>query len=613
MAYRTNVDARRRQTTIQITDDGRTLRHIPIGDLILQTELRVATENNIRSYRCPCRDCKGSCQKSIEVIRRHHATVGRDPFIKESILGGDPPDGYPSRGLWVEDVAFDDDVREGVGSDEAPDIGNIHADVGNDMQEDVPPPLDEYHEVQRQVMEAFDRGDALHEESGPMQEGVDEDDIAADTMDGLDELYQEATTAVFPGSKTSIVSATIILVNMCNVFHVSNKFTDELFRFLHVDLLPSGNKLPGNHYEARRSIRRLGLSYNNVHACPNGCVLFEDKYASLNTCPKCGQGRWIFGTDKVPSKVIRHFPLIPRLKRMWRSSEIARMLTGYKKHVSNDGIMRSVVDSPAWKHVDTDIAFGNFGSEIRNLRLGLALDGVNPFKLNNTNWSTWPVLILIYNLEPWFVTKKFFISLCILISGKKSPTSNNIDVFMRPLLNELHELWHGVGAQDFSQPIGSRSFTLRALLLWTISDFPALGLISGLCCKGYRGCPSCGPDTDSRMAKTGDVLHNGRTRGSKIVYGGARRYLPRNHPYRRNRRFNGKVEHRCVPRIMSGQDVICYAAWRQSYLDMGGKENGPDDPVHTTGVKRLSAFYEFDYWKVKHKISDMFCTLRTLR
>ena len=100
------------------------------------------------------------------------------------------------------------------------------------------------------------------------------------------------------------------------------------------------------------------------------------------------------------------------------------------KHVSQDCTMRSVVHSPAWKHVNVDVAFDNFGADDRNLRLALALDGVNPFKLSNTNWSTWLVLILIYNFKPWFVTKKFFMSLYILISEKRSPSSKNIDVFI---------------------------------------------------------------------------------------------------------------------------------------------------------------------------------------
>ena len=160
------------------------------------------------------------------------------------------------------------------------------------------------------------------------------------------------------------------------------------------------------------------------------------------------------------------------------------------------------------------------------------LDGVNPFKFRNTNWSTWLVLILIYNFKPWFVTKKFFISLYILISGKHSPTSSGIAVFLQPLLKELLQLWDGVFGVDFFRPEGSRSFIFCAKLMRTISDFPAYRLIFGLCCKDYKGCPCYGLDTDSRMAKTGNMLPNRGVQGSEIVYGGIRWYLPRHHPYR---------------------------------------------------------------------------------
>ena len=402
------------------------------------------------------------------------------------------------------------------------------------------------------MLEALDRGDTLHEEADGERLLHVENEEDIDIVDKLDGLYREAIGPVYPGSKMSIVSATIIIMNMCSVFRVSNTFTNEFFRFLSGDLLPKPNKLPNMHYAARKSIRRLGLHYNNIHACPSGCILYDEEYATHDICPKCMQRRWQDGSNNIPARVIRNFPLIPRLKRMWCSSEIARLLRGHTKHVSDDGIMRSMVDNLAWEHINTDVAFGNFGCDERNMRLALALDGVNPFKLSNTNWSTWPVMILIYKFEPWLVTKKFFISLCILISGKRSPSASNIDVFIRPLLNELQKLWHGVDALDFSQPQGSRRFTLHVLLMWTISDFPAYGLISGLTCKGYKGCVCCGPDTDARMATTGDMLPNRSIRGSKIVYGGIRRYLPQHHPYRRNRRFNGLEEHRARPRLLTG-------------------------------------------------------------
>jgi hypothetical protein len=97
------------------------------------------------------------------------------------------------------------------------------------------------------------------------------------------------------------------------------------------------------------------------------------------------------------------------------------------------------------------------------------------------------------------------------------------------------------------------------------------------------------------MAKTGQVLLDRSTRGSKIVYGGIHRYLVWHHPYRNIKRFNGKTRHREQPPIVLGLDVMRYATWRQSYLDLGGKEDSKDDLVLQTGVKRLSAFYKLPY------------------
>jgi len=109
------------------------------------------------------------------------------------------------------------------------------------------------------------------------------------------------------------------------------------------------------------------------------------------------------------------------------------------------------------------------------------------------------------------------------------------------------------------------------------------------------------------MVKTNDVLHNGHTRGSKIVYDGIRRYLPRHHLYWRNIRFNEQFEDHSLLKIISKQDVVRYAAWLQSYLDLGGRENGPNDLVHVTRVNRLSALYKLNYWHVRHLRLCMVC------
>jgi hypothetical protein len=140
-------------------------------------------------------------------------------------------------------------------------------------------------------------------------------------------------------------------------------------------------------------------------------------------------------------------------------------LLRYHTDFPNDDkeVMKSVVDSPAYEHVDSSVD-PTFSLDPRNLKFGLALDGVNPFKHNNTQHSTWPILLLIYNLPPVLVTKKFFIQLTILIFGKDAPTNDNIDVFLRPLIEELQMIWKGIPAQDFAEPPDQRPFTLRGIL-----------------------------------------------------------------------------------------------------------------------------------------------------
>jgi hypothetical protein len=58
-----------------------------------------------------------------------------------------------------------------------------------------------------------------------------------------------------------------------------------------------------------------------------------------------------------------------------------------------------------------------FSEKATNLYLGMAVDGVNPFGNQNLRHSTWPVLMVLYNL-PWLVARRFFISLSLVIPGE---------------------------------------------------------------------------------------------------------------------------------------------------------------------------------------------------
>jgi len=51
------------------------------------------------------------------------------------------------------------------------------------------------------------------------------------------------------------------------------------------------------------------------------------------------------------------------------------------------------VDSPAWKHINDK--WPTFAIDARSIRLGLALDGVNPFGDLSSYRSTWPAILFI--------------------------------------------------------------------------------------------------------------------------------------------------------------------------------------------------------------------------
>lgn len=80
--------------------------------------------------------------------------------------------------------------------------------------------------------------------------------------------------------------------------------------------------------------------------------------------------------------------------------------------------------------------------------------------------------MIIYNLHPWLCMKRKFVMLTLLISGPRQP-GNDIDVYLAPLIDDLKCLWD-ICVESYDA-YREESFSLRAVLLWTINAFPAYG------------------------------------------------------------------------------------------------------------------------------------------
>ncbi|KAI9176295.1 hypothetical protein LWI28_000898 [Acer negundo] len=155
------------------------------------------------------------------------------------------------------------------------------------------------------------------------------------------------------------------------------------------------------------------------------------------------------------------------------SNETSSFMQWHERDRVKDGLMRHPADSKAWKKFDN--RYPNFASDPRNVRLGLASDGFSPFGTMSISYSTWPIVLMIYNLPPWMCMKQPNSIMSLLIPGP-SASGNDIDVYLQPLIDELKELCdNGLKTFDAST---NQNFNMRASLLWTISDFSAYANLS---------------------------------------------------------------------------------------------------------------------------------------
>ena len=180
--------------------------------------------------------------------------------------------------------------------------------------------------------------------------------------------------------------------------------------------------------------------------------------------------------------------------------------------------------------------------------------------------------------------------LSFLIPGKDSPCGN-FDLFCQPIVNDLLDMFeNGVRTYDASR---GEYFQLRAAVLWTITDFPGLGYVSGSVTSGEAACPDCHFFTDSIRLGS----------GSKTCYMGHRRFLHENHPFRFDAdKFGGKTEFRPAPKPLSGEEILeCTKDLSTSFgKDPSGKK--PARKKRKEGeplviFKRRSIWFKLPYWK----------------
>ncbi|XP_024013410.1 uncharacterized protein LOC112087766 [Eutrema salsugineum] len=285
---------------------------------------------------CPCKDCRNVASHIPSDVVDHLVTRGMD-------------EAYKLRADWYHHGEV-----------------NLVAEGGSNLSK-----------WNDEIVGLFQAAEYLDDELARKGEEAEGEDRLEDEF--LSKLA-DAETPLYPTcSNHSNLSAIVSLFRIKTQNGWSDKSFNSLLETL-PDMLPLDNVLHTSLYDVKKFLKSFDMGYEKIHACFNDCCLFRKKYKKLDNCPKCNTSRWKINMHTgevkkgVPQKVLRYFPIMPRLKRMFRCEETTKDLRWHFTNKSSDGRIRHPVDSVTWDQVNDN--YPAFAAEERNIQLGLSTVGM---------------------------------------------------------------------------------------------------------------------------------------------------------------------------------------------------------------------------------------------
>jgi hypothetical protein len=251
----------------------------------------------------------------------------------------------------------------------------------------------------------------------------------------------------------SILAFVTRLMDIKSKYCFLNNYYNEILKLLGY-VLPKPNKLPKDMYHSKTIIKDLGMYLEKIDVCKNNCLFFMKEHAGEKKCLKCGQSKLVEVVNDEGDKVmidvahkqLRYLPLTPRVQRLFLSKKPAMHMRWHKEGVrENDELIVHPSDGDAWKALDTFDP--DFAAKPRNVRISLPIDGFTRFGQMASSYSCWPVFVIRHNLPPSLCMKYEFIFLCLIIPDSDYP-GKKLNVMLKPLIEELKELWKGVETYD---------------------------------------------------------------------------------------------------------------------------------------------------------------------
>jgi hypothetical protein len=162
--------------------------------------------------------------------------------------------------------------------------------------------------------------------------------------------------------------------------------------------------------------------------------------------------------------------IIPRIQRGFHFKQVVLLQGWHASHRSESGVIKIPLDSTTMNHIEYTWA-DKFKDEVQSIRLSIAMDGVNLYSLQNTNYFVWTVVVINNNIPQWLSEKNEHLMLDLIVLGRRQVKI--MDVYLQPLIDKFKQLWEGIHVYDVSRPIlMQRSFTLHGICAYAMHDYP---------------------------------------------------------------------------------------------------------------------------------------------
>ena len=94
---------------------------------------------------------------------------------------------------------------------------------------------------------------------------------------------------------------------------------------------------------------------------------------------------------------------------------MAQFMDYHAKNRSQDDVIQIPADGTTFR--DMEEKWSHFKEEQHNIRISLAVDGVNPFAQMKSIYMVWPIFVINNKIHPWLSIKREHIMLLIIITA----------------------------------------------------------------------------------------------------------------------------------------------------------------------------------------------------